>query len=158
MVTGEFLTADDGRTLDRISLVGLVATGHHGVLASERRDGQPFGADVVLHLDTRAAAAADDLALTANYVDLAARVEAILAGDPVDLIETLAQRIAEAALTLPGVEVVDVVVHKPHAPIPAAFDDVEVAIRRRRPAVGLPAEPEPSARRRPGRRRTGRGR
>jgi len=144
-VTGEFLMGADGRDLDRIVLVGLVATGHHGVLATERRDGQPFGADVVLHLDTRAAAAADDLRFTANYADLAADVVAILTGEPVDLIETLAQRIADAALRLPGVEVVDVVVHKPHAPIDAAFDDVQVAIRRRRLATSAPAEPEPSA-------------
>lgn len=138
-MTGEFLMGADGRELDRIALVGLLATGYHGVLASERRDGQTFGADVVLHLDTRAAAATDDLGLTVNYADLAADVVEILTGEPVDLIETLAQRIADAALGFPGVEVVDVVVHKPHAPIDAAFDDVRVAIRRRRPATDAPA-------------------
>lgn len=123
----------EGRELDRIAVVGLRATGHHGVLPAERRDGQVFGADVVLHLDTRPAADADDLALTADYSAVAEAVTAVLAGPPVDLVETLAQRVADAALAVaPGVEVVDVVVHKPGAPLTVPFDDVTVAIRRRR--------------------------
>jgi dihydroneopterin aldolase/2-amino-4-hydroxy-6-hydroxymethyldihydropteridine diphosphokinase len=123
--------AADGRELDAIALRGLTATGHHGVLPAERRDGQVFRADVVVHVDTRAAAGTDDLARTVNYATLAEGVVAVLAGEPVDLVETLAQRIAEVALALPAVEVVDVVVHKPEAPIPVPFEDVTVAVRRR---------------------------
>jgi dihydroneopterin aldolase/2-amino-4-hydroxy-6-hydroxymethyldihydropteridine diphosphokinase len=145
-VSGPVLGAD-GRELDRINLVGVVATGHHGVLPEERRDGQPFGVDVVLHLDTRWAAAADDLALTVDYAALADEVAAIVAGPPVDLVETLAQRVADAALRRPGVEAVDVVVHKPRAPISVAFRDVRVEIRRRRgePALSAPPAPGPPA-------------
>lgn len=139
----DFLRGADGRELDRIHLVGLAAIGYHGVLPSERRTGQTFGADVVVHVDTRAAVARDDLSLTVDYGDLAARIHAVLVGDPVDLLETLAQRIADVALAVPGVEVVDVVVHKPYAPIPVAFDDVHVAIRRHRP-VGEAAPDEPA--------------
>lgn len=126
----ETLRSADGRDLDRISLIGLSATGHHGVLAAERRDGQTFRVDVVLHVDTRPAAAADDLTLTVDYGVLATRVEAVITGEPVDLIETLAQRIADVALEMGGVRAVDVVVHKPQAPITVPFDDVRVAIRR----------------------------
>jgi 7,8-dihydroneopterin aldolase/epimerase/oxygenase len=130
-----------GRPLDRIALLGLRARGRHGVLAAERELGQEFVVDVVLHLDTRPAAAADDLARTVHYGELAERVVAVLTGEPVDLLETLAQRIADAALAgvvevaavdVAAVDVaaVDVTVHKPQAPIPVPFADVSVRIRR----------------------------
>lgn len=124
----------DGSPLDRIRLLGLSATGHHGVLPEERRAGQVFRADVVVHLDTREAAATDDLTRTVNYAELAQEVVGVLSGEPVDLIETLAQRIADLALARPRVAAVDVVVHKPQAPVPVPFDDVQVAIHRRRGA------------------------
>ena len=82
---------------DQITLRGLRVFGYHGVLDSERRDGQEFIVDAVLWLDTTAAAATDDLDLTANYAALADRLAAIVAGPPVRLIETLAQRLADAA-------------------------------------------------------------
>ena len=122
----------DGLPLDQIRLTGVSATGHHGVFAHERADGQEFRADVVLHLDTRPAAAGDDLAATVSYADVAQDVHAVLAGSPADLIETVAERVAAAALAYPGVVAVDVRLHKPQAPIPVPFDDVEVAIRRDR--------------------------
>lgn len=131
-MTGEPVLTDDGRVLDRIALRGLSALGHHGVLSAERRDGQVFLADVVVHLDTRAAAAADDLGRTVNYATLAEGVVGVLAGEPVELVETLAQRIADVALAVGAVEAVDVVVHKPRAPIPVPFEDVTVSVRRHR--------------------------
>jgi dihydroneopterin aldolase len=121
-----------GPPLDRIALRGLRARGHHGVLPRERAEGQTFLVDVVLHLDTGPAAAADDLTRTVHYGMLAERVTAVLAGEPVDLIETLAQRIADVCLTEPPVQRVDVTVHKPEAPIPVPFDDVAVVISRSR--------------------------
>ncbi|WP_106210180.1 dihydroneopterin aldolase [Kineococcus rhizosphaerae] len=122
-----------GRALDRIVLRGLSARGRHGVLDPERALGQRFGLDVALHLDTREAAAGDDLTATVNYGTLAQQLEQVLAGDPVDLLETLAQRVADTCLAASGrVEAVDVVVHKPQAPVPVPFDDVELVIRRTR--------------------------
>ncbi len=137
----EFLRGPDGQDLDRIHLLGIAATGYHGVLPAERRNGQTFGADVVLHVDTRSAAKHDALTRTVDYGVLATRVEGVLRGPPVNLVETLAQRIADVALVLPGVWAVDVVVHKPYAPIPVPFDDVQVAIRRRRVPDREPGEP-----------------
>lgn len=137
----EAVLGPEGRELDRIVLVGLESTGHHGVLPEERRRGQLFRADVVVHLDTRAAAAADDLHRTVNYATLADRVVGVLAGEPVDLVETVAQRIADLALAEERVAAVDVVVHKPQAPIEVPFDDVRVAIRRRRERPGRSARP-----------------
>ncbi|QHT58004.1 2-amino-4-hydroxy-6-hydroxymethyldihydropteridine diphosphokinase [Cellulomonas sp. H30R-01] len=126
-----------GRRLDQIRLSGITATGYHGVFDHERREGQTFVADVVVHLDTRRAAAGDDLAHTLDYGGLAQQVAAVLAGEPVDLIETVAERIAATVLAAGTVAAVDVAVHKPQAPIPVPFGDVVVAIRRDR--TKLPA-------------------
>lgn len=117
---------------DRIELRGLRVRGYHGVLPEERRDGQLFGIDVVLETDVTAAADTDDLAATVNYATVAHQVEAIVAGPAVDLIETLAVRVADACLRHAGVTAVEVAVHKPHAPIGLPFDDVVVRVRRTR--------------------------
>lgn len=132
-MSGEQPVVDDaGRELDRIRLTGITATGRHGLLPEERRDGQQFLADVVVHLDTRRAAARDDLTYSVDYGRLAQEVHAVLAGDPVDLIETVAERIAATVLAHPGVLAVDVAVHKPQAPITVPFGDVVVEIHRDR--------------------------
>lgn len=117
---------------DRITLRGLRATGHHGVYDEERRSGQPFVVDVVLSVDTRVAAASDDVADTVHYGELAEDVIAIVTGRPVNLLETLAARIADVCLARPLVETVEVTVHKPEAPIAVTFDDVVVSIVRGR--------------------------
>jgi dihydroneopterin aldolase len=119
-------------SLDQIALRGLRVRGHHGVLDHERRDGQDFVIDAVLWTDTRPAAAADDLALTADYGALADRLAAIVSGAPVALIETLAGRLADACLADPVVAEAEITVHKPQAPVPHPFTDVTVTIRRSR--------------------------
>ena len=122
-----------GLTTDRISLIGLRVFGRHGVLAHERRDGQEFVVDAVLWLDTRPAAAADDLALTVDYAAVASRLAAVVSGEPVALIETLADRLAAACLSAhEAVRDVEITVHKPHAPLVQSFGDVTVTIRRSR--------------------------
>ncbi|MFD6031405.1 2-amino-4-hydroxy-6-hydroxymethyldihydropteridine diphosphokinase [Cellulosimicrobium funkei] len=129
----------DGRPFDRIRLTGLSATGHHGVFEHEKAQGQLFRADVVLHLDTRAAASGDDLSRTVSYAGVAEDVVAVLAGSPADLVETVAERIAATILTHDDVVAVDVAVHKPQAPITVPFEDVEVVIRRDRVVVPVVA-------------------
>ena len=117
--------------LDRIELRGLRVFGYHGVLDSERSEGQDFVIDAVLWLDTSPAAGTDDLSLTVNYAALADRLVTIAAGPPVQLIETLAQRLAAAALAEPLAREVEITVHKPQAPVGHPFHDVAVTIRRR---------------------------
>ncbi|GAB4068393.1 dihydroneopterin aldolase [Angustibacter speluncae] len=117
---------------DRIELIGLRARGFHGVFEFEKREGQDFVVDVVLHVDSRRAAATDDLADTVHYGDLAEQVHEVVTGEPVDLIETLASRVADLALAQAGVGAVDVAVHKPQAPVQVAFGDVVVRVHRRR--------------------------
>lgn len=115
---------------DQITLTGLRVFGHHGVYADERRDGQEFIVDLTLFVDTSRAAASDDVADTVHYGEVAERVAAIVAGDPVDLLETLVDRIARALLEDASVERARVTVHKPSAPIPLTFTDVSVTIER----------------------------
>ena len=117
---------------DRIALTGLRVRGFHGVLAHERRNGQDFVVDAVLDVDTAAAARSDDLADTVDYGHVAQRLAAVVGGDPVNLIETLAGRLAAECLHDPRVSAATVTVHKPQAPIPLSFADVAVTIRRER--------------------------
>jgi dihydroneopterin aldolase len=117
---------------DRVTVRGIRATGFHGVYPEERRTGQPFVVDVVLHLDLAPAAASDDVTATVHYGELAGRVVAAIEGDPVDLIETLAHRVVDIALSYPVVDGVEVTVHKPEAPVGVPFSDVAVTLVRTR--------------------------
>ncbi|KUI33082.1 dihydroneopterin aldolase [Mycobacterium sp. IS-1742] len=117
---------------DRIELRGLSVRGNHGVFDHERRDGQDFVIDLTVWLDLTAAAASDDLADTVDYGGLAQRAHDIVAGPPRNLIETVAAEIAEDVMTDERIEAVEVVVHKPEAPIPLSFADVAVVARRTR--------------------------
>ena len=117
---------------DRISLRGLRGHGRHGVYPEERASGQLFVVDAVLLLDVRHAATSDDLADTVDYGALAATLLAIVEGEPVNLIETLAERLAAACLDDPRVHAAEVTVHKPAAPVSVALDDVSVTVVRTR--------------------------
>lgn len=121
---------------DELSILGIECFAHHGVFDHERRDGQVFRIDLALGVDTAPAAASDDLRDTVDYGSLVDQVVAAVTRDPVDLIETLAQRIADTCLLDPRVEWVRVTVHKPDAPIQATFADVQLTITRRREAAG----------------------
>ena len=115
---------------DLISLNGLRVWGRHGVLPEERRDGQDFLVDAELTVDTRHAAATDDLAATVDYATLADQLVAVVAGEPVQLIETLASRLAEVCLADDRVLSAKVTVRKPSAPLPHAFSHVSVTVVR----------------------------
>ena len=116
--------------MDELTVTGIECFGHHGVFDFERREGQVFIIDLTLGIDTRPAAASDDLADTEHYGVLVDRVVKAVESDPVDLIETLAQRIADVVLSGDSVEWVRVTVHKPDAPIQAEFADVSLSITR----------------------------
>ncbi|HEY0559312.1 MAG TPA: dihydroneopterin aldolase [Frankiaceae bacterium] len=120
---------------DRIRLAGLRVRGTHGVYEHERRDGQDFVVDVTLELDLRRAATSDDVADTVHYGELAQALAAVVAGPPVDLLETLATRLAAVCLADARVRAAEVTVHKPQAPIPLDFADVAVTLRRGRRVV-----------------------
>jgi dihydroneopterin aldolase len=122
----------DHAATDRIVLSGLTVRGNHGVFDFERREGQDFVVDVELELDTAPAARNDDVADTVDYGQLAGSLADVVGGEPVNLIETLAQRLADTCLSDARVQAATVTVHKPQAPIAQQFRDVAVRIRRTR--------------------------
>ena len=125
--------------LDEITLTGVRAFGYHGVYPDERRVGQEFVVDATMYVTTaRAAAASDDVVDTIHYGEVAERIVALVQGEPVNLLETLAARLADDLLARDGVRMVAITVHKPQAPITVPFADVSVTIRRARPD-GAPA-------------------
>jgi dihydroneopterin aldolase / 2-amino-4-hydroxy-6-hydroxymethyldihydropteridine diphosphokinase len=117
---------------DRIILQGVSARGFHGVLDVEKADGQDFVVDVELEVDLRRAGRSDLLAHTVSYAEVAADIVELITGPSLDLIESLADKIATAALRRPLVQAVEVTVHKPQAPVGVPFGDVQVVVQRRR--------------------------
>jgi 7,8-dihydroneopterin aldolase/epimerase/oxygenase len=117
---------------DELSVTGIECFAHHGVFDFEKREGQVFVVDLVLGIDTRRAAASDDLADTVNYGTLVMDVKAAVESEPVDLIETVVQRIADTCLSDRRVEWARVTLHKPDAPIDATYSDVALTITRTR--------------------------
>ena len=124
--------AQQDAPLDQITLTGLRASAFHGVFDHERRDGQLFIIDVTVFLSTLAAATDDDLAKTVHYGELSEQIVAAVERDPVDLIETVAERVAQVVLAHDAAHSVRVTVHKPNAPITVPFDDVSIQITRGR--------------------------
>jgi 7,8-dihydroneopterin aldolase/epimerase/oxygenase len=117
---------------DRIELRGLVIRGRHGVFDHERADGQDFVVDMTVWIDLAQAAASDELADTYDYAALAQLAADVVAGPPRNLIETVGAEIADRVMEDERVHAVEVVVHKPQAPIPQQFADVAVVMRRSR--------------------------
>jgi dihydroneopterin aldolase len=99
----------------------------------ERERGQRFIIDAEVTVDLHAAAAGDQLARTVHYGELAEAIVGAVQRDPVDLIETVAERVAAVALGFAGVRSATITVHKPDAPIEAVFSDVSVTVVRRAP-------------------------
>jgi 7,8-dihydroneopterin aldolase/epimerase/oxygenase len=117
---------------DSITLTGIRVNAHHGVYDFERENGQDFVVDVTVWLDLARAAASDDVGKTIHYGELAEEIAQAAAHNPVDLIETVAERIAAVVLAHEPAERVRVTVHKPSAPITVPFTDVSVQIERTR--------------------------
>jgi dihydroneopterin aldolase len=117
---------------DRIILRGMRFTGRHGVTPDERAEPQPFEVDLIIRLDLSRATASDDLADTVDYSAAFLVARRIVEGRSFHLLEALAGAIADAVLAAFLVEEVEARVRKPKAPLPGAFETVEVRLRRRR--------------------------
>lgn len=133
-------------TLDEITLTGLRATAFHGVLDHERENGQVFIVDAKVFLDLSDAARTDELGLTIHYGELAEQIVAAVESNPVDLIETVAERVAAIVLAHKAAMSTTITIHKPSAPIAVPFADVSVTITRHRTApsntAGFSADPQ----------------
>ncbi|WP_181026859.1 2-amino-4-hydroxy-6-hydroxymethyldihydropteridine diphosphokinase [Pseudoclavibacter sp. RFBB5] len=121
--------------LDRIIIRRMHARGHHGVFEHERRDGQDFYVDAEAWVDAAAASSSDHIGDTLHYGEWMHALHAIVTGEPVDLIETLAERLAAATFGFDDAAAVRITVHKPQAPVALDFEDVAVSILRHRPAA-----------------------
>ena len=118
---------------DYISLKGIEAIGYHGVYPEERRDGQRFIADLILYADLATPGVSDKLEDATDYSLIAQRVHAQLVGEPVDLIERLADRIARDVLqNFPKIVEVAVTIHKPDAPVGLAISDIAITLHQSR--------------------------
>jgi dihydroneopterin aldolase/2-amino-4-hydroxy-6-hydroxymethyldihydropteridine diphosphokinase len=137
---------DYGGPVDQVAVRGIRGRGTHGVLAQEKRDGQDFSVDVVLHVPTLRAGRSDDLADAVDYSVVAATAHRILTGPSLDLVEAVAEQIAAAVMTDPRLLAVDVTVHKPQAPVGVPCDDVTVTVRRTRDDVRADTAPDAAVR------------
>lgn len=115
---------------DVITIDGIEAFGYHGVFSEEKREGQTFVVDVEMETSFEEAIAHDDVAYTVDYGSVASKVAEIVQGEPVDLIETLCDRIVTMVLSFERVAAARVTIHKPHAPISVPFGGVSVSMRR----------------------------
>ena len=119
--------------MDRIVLTGMEFHGHHGCLPEEREQGQLFFVDAELFLDLAPAGKSDALQDTVDYAAVFACIRQVAEGTPMQLIEALAERIAETVLReFPKLQRIALTVHKPQAPIPGKFRDVSVTVERAR--------------------------
>lgn len=118
--------------MDRIVIEGLEVWAQHGVLLHERALGQKFVIDVALEVDLGPAIASDLLEDTVDYGTLAADIHALVSQDPVELVETLAGRVADRCLQDERVVACEVAVRKPSAPLTVPAREVRVELRRER--------------------------
>jgi dihydroneopterin aldolase len=120
----------------KIKLTGLRVFAHHGVFDFERQNGQDFYIDAVVWVDSQGLEFNDDLSKTVHYGDLAKALVDNVKHQPVDLLETLAQRLLDLVLNWGGpagpVVKAEITVHKPNAPIVYEFNDVSVTIKGKR--------------------------
>jgi dihydroneopterin aldolase len=122
----------------QIKLTGLRVFGYHGVFDFERQNGQDFYIDCSVWIDGTKAALNDDLAKTVNYADLAKSLVENAKSEPVDLLETLAQRLLDLVMNMGGgdatgmIQKAKITVHKPNAPIVYDFADVSVTVKAKR--------------------------
>jgi dihydroneopterin aldolase len=117
---------------DRIELRGLRATGVHGVLPEEQIRAQPFEIDLDVDIDLSAAGTSDRLDDTLDYGALAAAVARVVNGEHHQLLERLAQRIADEALADERVQSVTVTVRKLRPPVAEDLATSGVRITRER--------------------------
>ncbi|NPV28704.1 MAG: dihydroneopterin aldolase [Firmicutes bacterium] len=118
--------------LDKIILNGMEFYGYHGVLPGEQELGQRFIVDVEISCHLNFPARLDELEETIDYQEVFELVRGIVQEERYNLIEALAERIAQAVLGKYTAEEVLVRVKKPHAPLGGIFSYVGVEVRRGR--------------------------
>lgn len=118
----------------KIEIRGLRVYGYHGVMEHERQDGQYFIVDAIIKVDSERASATDEIANTISYDEIAHLISENVRNKPVNLLETLSQRLADEVLfaASPWAKKVTITVSKPDAPIDLYFDTVAVTAKAKR--------------------------
>jgi dihydroneopterin aldolase len=116
--------------MDRVLVRGLEVFGHHGVFAAERELGQTLVVDLAVGCDLRPAGQSDDVAMTLSYVTLVDIAREVVRDTPYQLLEAVAEAIAQRVLMLPRARQVEVRIEKPRAPIPDLTGTVAIEIVR----------------------------
>ncbi len=116
--------------MDQLIFKGMRFYGYHGCQAAERTLGQAFTVDLAIDMDMTAACRSDDLKDTIDDEAVFACAREVVEGEPCNLIETVAGRLADKILAEFPAQAVEVTLHKPSAPIPGIFDDFAVIVRR----------------------------
>ena len=117
---------------DCIQLRGLRVVCVVGVLPEERERAQPLELDIDIYADLSAAGNSDDLQDTVDYGSVAQTIEEICLEAKVQLLERLAQLVAERLLELDGVSTVEVTVKKIRPPVPSDLNFSAVRVTRHR--------------------------
>ncbi len=117
---------------DRIRLDGMAFYGFHGVDPAEKALGQRFIVDLAVERDLRKPGRTDSVSDTVSYATLFKLTRAVVEGPSRDLIEAVAEGIAEAvSRAFPELDLVAVRVRKPGAPVRGSvFDCASVEITR----------------------------
>ena len=121
---------------DRIELRGLRALGLCGILPEEHVRAQPLVVDLDVEADLAAPGRSDDVEDTIDYSALCAMAERIITAERFDLLEALAQRLAESVMADDRVLAVTVAVRKERPPVPHHLDTCGVRITRTRAQLG----------------------
>lgn len=117
--------------MDKIRIDKLVVFGKHGVFSEENVLGQKFEVSLVLYTDTRKAGLTDELEYSINYGEVCHLVQDFFDYNTFKLIETVAEELAQLLLlTFPLLQMVDVKIAKPWAPIAMPVENLSVEITR----------------------------
>ena len=118
--------------MDKITLKGMRFYSYAGLLPLEKKIGQLVEVDLTCYLDLIPAGESGAIKDTIDYRKAFDLVKHRIEEGHEQLMEALAQRIAEDVLGLPGMEKVVVTCRKPRVPLPGILDYAEVEIERER--------------------------
>ena len=118
--------------MDKISIKNLKIPGKHGVYDFEKKTNGIFELDIDLYFDLVKAGNSDNLKDTIDYANVVDLTIEIFNKKRYSLIESLAEKICDILLSNFPIEKIMLKIRKPHAPIEANFDSVQVQLIRER--------------------------
>ena len=119
--------------MDKIILKGMQFYGYHGLFKEERKLGQRFHVDVELYTLLEEAGQTDRMEASIHYGEAYEKIKEIVEGTPHNLIEAVAESVADQLLTnFEKLAACTVKVIKPDPPIPGHYESVAVEIYRER--------------------------